>query len=462
VKRLTGTHVYSHVKCPRLAALDLHLDRSERRPMSPWDEFAARRGREFEAQFVATLPAVRPQHPERDFAAGLAATLLLLRDGVPWIHQAVLQHGDRLGLPDLLRRIPGASALGEHHYEVLDVKTSGRARADQILQVVFYSRLLAELQGRLPEHGALVLKDGREERFAIADFAALGAGVEDALRRLQQDPQQARPFLQHHCESCHWHDHCLPAMTAADDLSLVQGMSRGARAILESVGCRTVAELADFAPEGARARGNLDPTLLRRLRKAAQARLLGRPLVESRPRSQPLAPAVLVHLLTDPFADRVLLIGLLSPATADGAFGYVCPPDRDAEWRAFQRLLAEVPDAAALLHFGSALPQWYEEQAFVREADLGMSVRFVDLQRRLRGAALYPGPVQVLADFVRHGLGRDPHRFGHAGAAAMWVDQPDGEQRLAEKARGDLADLAALTQQILGAQPASDGLVVDA
>ena len=28
MRRLTGTHVYSYVKCSRLAALDLHLPRS--------------------------------------------------------------------------------------------------------------------------------------------------------------------------------------------------------------------------------------------------------------------------------------------------------------------------------------------------------------------------------------------------------------------------------------------------
>src|SRR5262249_49195138 len=138
MRRITGTHVYSYVKCPRLAALDLHLPRTERRPPTEWEEFSAQRGRDFETHYVQRLPVAQPSYPERDFDAGAAATLVLLRDGVEWIHQAVLATSDRLGLPDLLRRVPGASALGEHHYEVLDVKTSGRSRGEQILQVVFY------------------------------------------------------------------------------------------------------------------------------------------------------------------------------------------------------------------------------------------------------------------------------------------------------------------------------------
>ncbi|MEC8251908.1 MAG: hypothetical protein VX044_01760, partial [Planctomycetota bacterium] len=153
MRRITGTHVYSYVKCPHLAALDLSLPRSERREAHPWEEFAAKRGRDFEDVYVSGLDAVAPSYPERDFEQGAAATLELLRGGAPLLHQAVLKDDDRLGLPDLLRKVDGASALGEHHYEVLDVKTSGRTRGDQILQVVFYAQLLAEVQGRMPERG---------------------------------------------------------------------------------------------------------------------------------------------------------------------------------------------------------------------------------------------------------------------------------------------------------------------
>jgi predicted RecB family nuclease len=460
MRRLTGTHVYSYVKCPRLAALDLQLPRSERRPPHPWEEFAARRGRDFEAAYVQRLGAVAPVYPERDFEAGAAATLALLRDGAPWIHQAVLADADRLGLPDLLRKVPGPSRLGDHHYEVLDVKTSGRPRSDQILQVVFYSDLLAEVQGRLPEHGGLVLKDGREERFAVADFLAAQREVVAELRRLREDPDQARPFLQAACASCHHDQRCLPELQRRDDLSLVQGMSHGAQVILERLGCRTAAALAAFHPEGARARGNLDATLLRRLRRAAQARQRGAPIVEARPRA-PLGAAALVHLLTDPFADRILAFGMLQPAAADGVFAWAAVPTAADEWRTFRALVAELPPRALLLHFGETLPRWYEEQAFAREADPSLEARFVDIGKRLRTAAVYPAPVFGLADLVRTALGRDPLRAGHPGEAAIWAGTPDGVARLQAKLHADLLDLAALKATILDADPTDTAVGAD-
>ena len=453
MRRLTGTHVYSYVKCARLAALDLHLPRSDRRPAHEWEEFAAQRGRDFEAHFVKGLPVVAPSYAERDFEAGAAATEALLRDGVPWIHQAVLAVEDRLGLPDLLRRVPGASALGDHHYEVIDVKTSGRSRSDQILQVVFYTELLAAVQERMPEHGALVLKDGREERFLIADYRAAGREVQDELRRLRDDVDAARPFLQAGCANCYHDQRCMAELNKAGDLSLVQGMSHGAKAILESAGCCTVQDLAVFHPDDARARGNLDATLVRRLRRAAQAHLLGKPIVEERPRGERLDPAAIVHFLGDPFADRVLAFGVLFPATAAGAFTFGMARSTAEEWDVLKELVAALPPRVLLLHFGEALPRWYEEHVFAREADPAMEVRFVDLSKRLRTAAVYPRPVFGLGDFVREGLGRDPLRAGHAGAVALWATMADGEARIREKMRVDLLDLAALKAEVLDAAP---------
>jgi predicted RecB family nuclease len=453
MRRITGTHVYSYVKCRRLAALDLHLPRSERREPTVWEEFAARRGRDFEARYVADLPIVSPQFPERDFDAGAVATLALLRGGAELVHQAVLQVDDRLGLPDLLRRVPGASELGDHHYEVLDVKTSGRSRGDQILQVVFYAQLLAAVQGRMPEHGALILKDGREERFAIADYTAACDEVVAELRRLRERPDAARPFLQPGCGSCYHDRRCHAELTARGDLSLVHGMSPGARAILESAGCGTVEDLATFHPDGARARGNLDATLVRRLRRGAQACLLGKPVIDERPRAERLQPAAIVHLLGDPFADRVLAIGVLYPAAEDGAFTCELPRSADEEWAALQRLIDPLPQRTPLLHFGAALHRFYEQHAFEREANPLLEARFVDLHKRLAAAAVYSRPVFSLGDFVQQGLGRDPLRCGHPGEAAIWAAMPDGDARLAAKLRADLGDLAALVACILEAPP---------
>ena len=172
--------------------------------------------------------------------------------------------------------------------------------------------------------------------------------------------------------------------------------------------------------------------------------------------TKPLNRAALVHLLVDPFLDRVLAFGVLFPATAAGTFRCALPASRGEEWDAFGGLVRELPARTPLLHFGAGLLRWHEERAFAREADPAIEARFLDLQKRLRAAATYPAPVALLEDFVQHGLGRDPHRHGHAGAAAMWCQESDSEARLTTKLEGDLRDMADLKAAILDAPVAAD------
>ncbi|MHC4812182.1 MAG: TM0106 family RecB-like putative nuclease [Planctomycetota bacterium] len=454
-KRITGTHVYTMLRCPRAVALDLHEDKDKRRPLREAEEFARQRGRELEARLVAELGYVEPDYPRRDFAAGAAATERMLRDGVPGVSQGVLLSAtaDQLGIPDLLRKAEGPSALGDHHYVVGDIKSSGRPRSDQVLQVAFYSRLLANLQDRPPEYGYLILKDGHEERF---DLTAIDAAMDDVLERVcavREDPDSERPFLSAACGHCHWSELCVPELEAKDDLSLLQGMTRGLRTVLERVGFMTAASLSDMAVEPTARRSHLEATLLRRLKKASTSRADGRPLLQKNG-GVGQGSAALVHMLIDHYAERVLFFGLLYPAEPQGQFHCVCPDDREQELAAFLALLQHVPDHVPLLHYGEALPRWFTEAGCRHPRTAAVEGRFVNLQKRLRGAAVYPGPVFSMADHVHYVLGVDPHREGEADAAACWIAEGQ-EERLASKGRSDLVDLSRVLHELCREEEAS-------
>ena len=73
----------------------------------------------------------------------------------------------------------------------------------------------------------------------------------------------------------------------------------------------------------------------------------------------------------------------------------------------------------------------------------------IDLARLLRGAAIYPAPIFGLAEHVRFGLDRDPHRLGRADAAALSGQGSAGHEWLMNKGRGDLEDMMALKEQLL-------------
>lgn len=459
MRRITGTHVYTYPKCARAVALDFHGDRDDRRPVTEVEEFVLKRGRDLEDRLCADLDYAEPQYPERDFEAGAAATHALLREGPPGVLQAVLLEEDRLGIPDLLRREEGASELGDFHYVVGDIKSSRLARGDQILQTMFYSRLLKRLQGREPGYAYLILRDGHEERFALADYEAAIDEVEQRIVSLRSGDTQAEAFYGYACDSCRWSQVCLPQLEERNDLSLVQGMTRGLREVLGVAGVTDVDGLRGISVETVAKRTRLESALLRRLKKAAESRAMGRPLRDRRPAAIDPCQVAVVHMLSDPFADRIHWFGALYPATADGTVHEVFVEKRERELSAFLGLVERLPAKAPIWHYGEALPRWFEEAGWSRRTPAGLEARTVDLARRLRGVAVYPGPVFGLGSHVKYSLGRDPHRAGDARAVGMWVEHEveDAADRLSAKGRSDLGDLAALIEELTtGGEGGSD------
>ncbi len=462
MRRITGTTIYTYVACPRAAELDLHEDRSKRRALTEAEELSRHRGRELEAVRTADLGYGEPRFDKNDYDDGARQTQALLHDGVVGVTQGVLKDADLLGVPDLLRKEPGASALGDFHYVVGDVKSSSAARADQALQVAFYGRLLEKVQGRAPSYGFLWLKDGREQRLPLAEIAPV---LDDVLARVvvlaRAKADRERAFLSAACRRCHWSTLCDAELRAREDLSLVAGMSRGLRTTLESVGVARASQLCDVAPERIAKRAHLEVALVRQLQLSARAWRAGEPMVEpageeSVAPASASAPAAVIHVQVDTFAERLLAVGASFAEGGRVRTEIRVPVRADAEWRAFQEVLAAVPAAATLLHFGGALPAWFQRAAHEQMGDVDLHGRLVDMARRLRGVVAFPAPVFSLRDAVQHGLGRDPDRAGDGDAAPLWLARVDAESRLRAKMVQDLEDLSELAQRFLPRpQPAS-------
>lgn len=462
VRRITGTTVYTYAACPRAAELDLHEDRAKRRPLTEAEELVRRRGRELEAVRTANLGYAEPKYGKGDYGDGARQTAAFLGDGVAGVMQAVLLEGDLLGIPDLLRKEPGASALGDFHYVVGDVKSSSMARADQALQVAFYGRLLTRLQDRPPSYGFLWLKDGREQRLPLAELDPVLDDVLDrvvALARGRADGE--RPFLSSSCRRCHWSDVCAEALVAGDDLSRLDGMTRGLRTTLEQVGVRRVSDLVDASVERLSRRAHLETALLRRLQLGARACLDGAPLpVHDAADAARIEPhAACVHVLVDTFAERLLCVGAAWHEAGRSRREVRVPATPALAWSSFQEVIAALPASAPLLHWGGALPSWFQTASQEHFGDVDLHGRMIDVARRLRGVVTFPAPVFGLRDAVRTGLRRDPDRTGDADAAPLWLDLPDGRERLAAKMAQDLDDLEALAGQYLLALPAGQGPV---
>lgn len=452
MRRITGTTIYAYATCPRAADLDLHEDRSRRRTLTPAEELIRARGRELEALRTAGLGYAEPEFDRGDYAEGARQTQALMRDGVVGITQGVLVEGDLLGVPDLLRKEPGASAFGDHHYAVGDVKSSSAARADQVLQVAFYARLLGRLQQRMPTYGFLWLKDGREQQFPLADVMPVLDDVLERVVALAEAPQvRERAFWSASCRRCHWSHLCGEELRARSDLSLLDGMTRGLRTTLEQVGVQSPRDLLEVPFERLTKRAHLESALGRRLLLAARAACGNEPLA-AHDGDNPARfeqPIAFVHVLVDTFAERLLAVGARWHDGPRPRELLLVPSSREEEWPRFQELLAALPDGVQLLHWGGTLPTWFARASHAHIGDVDLHGRLVDLARRVRAHVAFPAPVFALRDAVAHGLGRDPDRAGDVDEVALWLDQGDAAARLREKLRQDLEDISELQRRYL-------------
>ena len=169
---LSASDLVAFHDCAHLTQLDRRaLDDLELRELRCEDDdhslLIQRKGHDFEARYLAQLEAthgtvVKIQREEYDPEQLAAETLAAMRDGAPIIYQATLLHEDPVGHADFLRRVERPSRLGAWSYEVIDTKLARSEKPKFVLQLCFYSELLALAQSAEPAAMHVVLGTGDE------------------------------------------------------------------------------------------------------------------------------------------------------------------------------------------------------------------------------------------------------------------------------------------------------------
>ena len=183
---LSATDLVNFHECEHLSALDRAAldDPSLRAQKTKPDEQAQllfRKGREFEASYLAELKRLHPgagevveiASPFKNPSKAAAETLAAMRAGAAIIYQATFLDGDLVGHADFLRKVDKPSALGDHGYEVIDTKLGRHAKAAHVLQLAFYGDLLARVQQAEPHEMHVVL--GTREQASFTCSAARSA-----------------------------------------------------------------------------------------------------------------------------------------------------------------------------------------------------------------------------------------------------------------------------------------------
>ncbi len=387
--------------CDRRVYLNHHGDPVLRLAPSAYDEWLMQRGQAFEKQITSGLDFVTPLYLPTDLQQGFRLTLDFMRNGVPLIYQGVLLADDLVGIPDLLERVEGASALGSYHYQPLDIKLASEARPEHRLQMMAYIALLEAIQGVRPR-GRLILRLPPAERggerlyheetvifdealFAekLAELRALAAGDE---------PQ---PFISSECASCPWRGVCLPLAEQNRDASLIPGLRREVWKSLHARGLGSLPALAAASAEeivSIRGMGEKSAMqIIQQARALTEQRLI--PLAP--PRLPPPADGeVFFDVESVPLEGFTYLLGTL--VRRGGDYHYECdvarsPQDEGVMWQGFLRRMDG--HQGAIYHYG----------AFERTTINGLMARYgvdaraqallgrmVDISKVLKASAVLP------------------------------------------------------------------------
>lgn len=171
-------------------------------------------------------------------------TVQALRGGAAAIYQATFQHGPWHGRSDFLIRVERPSALGPWSYEPVETKLARSVKAGALIQLCFYTDLLAAIQDVQPDLMHLVLGRGMSpESLPVTQYIAYFRKIKRDFEAAYNIYADSYPEPTEHCDVCGWFPNCDKRRHDDDHLSLVAGITGNQRKVLIGRAVTTVAGL---------------------------------------------------------------------------------------------------------------------------------------------------------------------------------------------------------------------------
>ncbi|HZT11280.1 MAG TPA: TM0106 family RecB-like putative nuclease, partial [Candidatus Baltobacteraceae bacterium] len=266
MQQIDGRFVYAasdltnYLECVYLTHLDREVAQGLRAAPErddPSTELLARKGDEHERRYLQALTQSggeiaafeRPGHSLEAIEQAQRESIAAMERGDRIIYQATFFDGEFLGHPDFLRRIETPCARWPWSYEVIDTKLAINPKPYFIIQICNYSEQLARITGTMPQFASIVLGNGEERRYRLADYLPYYRRLKQRFLQAQQDAGVLYPHKVAHCKTCKWSATCQAIRENDDHLSQVAWIRRSQISRLNGAGILTVADLAAATDE---------------------------------------------------------------------------------------------------------------------------------------------------------------------------------------------------------------------
>ncbi len=445
--KITAQTFYQYLSCPFQFWLELHGDQSRKGKNPAAREALFERGRALErriaaeAGFEATPSAGREEEVGRE-------TIALMKEGKR-IYQGLLADNGWVGRPDFLVPKRGKSKLGNHHYTVEDVKLALELSDEHRFQLTFYALLLERIQGVRPRYAYIINGHGKRIRFEVEEFLERFDLTLGEIEKIM-DGQKPAPFLSGACKESPWFSECVAEARACNDLSLVYKIWRSEYERLRKAGLRTLKDLAaaDHFKLKERVPG-IPAARLLRLQQQAISLVEKTHLVIEAPELPDAKVEVYFDVESDVLHTPALhyLHGLLI-ATRRGDKERVVykpflvrnPKQEGAVWKRFCAFINQLPEDAAIYHYGRYEHQVVSELAGrygIPAETLGRFGDMIDLARVANRTVIFPTNFYSLKDLAKYLGFHWRHQEASGINSVTWYQEwrrkkslPDGKKML--------------------------------
>ena len=245
--RLSPSDLMVFAECKHATWRDFELAHGRGpEPARDYDRSLAERGKEHEDAYKEQLRERGLQIAEIRGKDVVQKTEAAIAQGADVIAQAALERPPWRGFADFLERIDEPSDLGPFSYEVVDTKLKESPTPSHVLQLVVYSTMLADLQGRMPTYAHLQLGSGERVSLRLTEFLSYAQRSQQQMEDFLEQPFDARPVPCDACAHCSWQDVCNERWKKEDSLYRVAGIRHNQVHKLEAAGITTMKALSTF------------------------------------------------------------------------------------------------------------------------------------------------------------------------------------------------------------------------
>jgi predicted RecB family nuclease len=238
--KITNKVLEAHLNCRFKSHLKLAGEVGTRSDYEAMTTAARAASRE---QAIAKLVARSGEGAAR---GGASVTVATSRSGPPLLVDAALEDEGLSLRFDALKRAPGPSRLGDHHFlPVLHEHGEKVGRQQKVLLAVF-GLALARVQGVRPTAGLVARgPDARLGKVRLdTKLYRQAEQILGELGRLQDGGEPPRLILNGHCQVCEFRQRCRAQAVEADDISLLGGVGEKELRRYHRKGIFTLAQLS--------------------------------------------------------------------------------------------------------------------------------------------------------------------------------------------------------------------------